>query len=663
MKIPRFLSSPFFQIIFITILGYGLLIPFTGFYWDDWPFAWIANFLGPKEFIPAFMPFRPFLGPIFQLTTSLVPISPAFWQVFALIIRLLIGFASWWTFWQIFPSRPGLALTSTLMIVVFPGYSQHWVALTHINQELIPFLLYILSFGYSFKAAASKSRYHMLIAILLQICGLFPTEYFFGMEGLRGLLIFFFIADGRFGQRLKITWKKWLPYILIWALNAVWLFYYYKMGPYNSYDVKSVTETISANLFLEVLDAVWKTGFYIWAQGLILISNNVLAPSSLMAILVAAITFIFFFLSLRNSFLFERSTTGFTSGLLFTGLIGIILGRMPSLAAELPLRLQSSYDRFMISMTMAGVLFIVGMVELTKLSPRWKNIIFFVLISLGVGQQVFNANIFRRDWEQQQNFYSQLSWRIPALEQGTTLLTHQLPIDYETDLSLTAPINWMYAKQIEDGVLPYALLFSEKRLGGPTFPSLIENTPISFNYRTVNFYGTTSKVVVIYMPANGCLRVLDPQRSDERIYEDLPTSLTEIITLSNPSLILTQSATPAAIPPFFNAAKLNSWCYFFTKAELASQNHNYDEVLNFFDQSRDLNLFPQNPYEWFIFIDAYAHNGELKQAEQLSKEILTESPKSRKGLCVTWEVIENSLRSQKKQIQTIRTNLGCKADP
>ncbi|MBL8103476.1 MAG: hypothetical protein JNM02_13155, partial [Anaerolineales bacterium] len=41
----------------ITVTAYGLLLPFTGFYWDDWPFAWIAKFLGPAEFNPAFAPF------------------------------------------------------------------------------------------------------------------------------------------------------------------------------------------------------------------------------------------------------------------------------------------------------------------------------------------------------------------------------------------------------------------------------------------------------------------------------------------------------------------------------------------------------------------------------------------------------------------------------
>ena len=164
------LSHPIFVFSFITLLGYGLLLPLTGFYWDDWPFAWVAKFLGPAEFVPAFMPFRPFLGPIFYATTSLIPPIPLYWQIFALIIRFLIGLSAWWTFKQVFPTRPRFALILALLITVFPGYSQHWVAYTHINQELIPFIFYILSFGFTFKALhAERPLPYTIIALLLQL--------------------------------------------------------------------------------------------------------------------------------------------------------------------------------------------------------------------------------------------------------------------------------------------------------------------------------------------------------------------------------------------------------------------------------------------------------------------------------------------------------------
>ncbi len=654
------LSHPIFLFSFITLLGYGLLLPLTGFYWDDWPFAWIAKFLGSAEFIPAFMPFRPFLGPIFYATTSLIPPIPLYWQIFALIIRFLIGLSAWWTFKQVFPTRLRFALILALFITVFPGYSQHWVAYTHINQELIPFIFYVLSFGFTFKALrAERPLPYTIIALLLQLCGIFPTEYFFGLEGLRVLFLFFFNADRNFINRIRSTLKVWWPYLLIWILNAIWLVYYYKFGPYNSYEVTAANDVTSASLLFEIADTLWKVCFYIWGQVLVLISSNILAPSSLLtlALIVTTFTVLAFFPNLLEG---KTENRNFALSLIVVGLIGILLGRLPSLAAELPLRLQSSYDRFMISMMIGGSFFIVGLIELIFQDSRIRNIVFIALVALGVGQQFFNANVFRRDWEQQRQIYWQLSWRIPALKPNTVLLTHQMPIDYETDLSFTAPINWIYADKIMPPNLPYALLYTEKRIGGPTLPSLASDTNISFAYRTVNFNGSTSQAVVIYMPANGCLRVLDPSRGDAEIYSNLPDSLTNAIPISDPSRIITDPAI-AASPTFLFDEPEHTWCYYFTKAELASQIGDYEKVSTLGKEAISNGYAPEDSNEWLIFIEAYALTNDMDSAQKLSENTLSADTKMRRGVCAVWKQIQARAGAKRdaSKIAEIQSALGC----
>ena len=473
----------------ITILAYGLLVPYTGFYWDDWPFAWSARFLGPADFNPSFAPFRPFLGPIFYLTTTLVPPVPLYWQIFALIIRFVLGISAWWTFKQVWINRPRLALIAALFMLVFPGYSQHWVAFTHINQELIPFLFYLLSFGYTFKALrAEKPAAYTTIALLLQLCGIFPTEYFFGIEGLRFLLLFS-VLEGNLIQRLMRTLKIWWPYLSIWILNAVWLIYYYKFGAYASYTI-TATQSLSVLTFLQdSLDAIWKAGFYVWIQIFNLTFDSPTAPASLLTFGLILLSFAFLAPYLRRAIGETREESGIALPLILVGIPGILLGRLPSLAAGLPLTLQSSYDRFMISMMIGGSLLLLGVIELLVRNVRIKTYVFAIIIALGIGQQFFNANIFRRDWEDQRNIYWQMAWRMPALKPNTIILTHQMPIDYETDASFTAPINWMYAPNYTRSNLPYLMLYTEKRVGGGTLPSLEPNLPITFNYRTVWFYG------------------------------------------------------------------------------------------------------------------------------------------------------------------------------
>src|SRR5215207_385308 len=626
-------KSILFTFAITTVIAYGLLLPLTGFYWDDWPFAWIAKFLGPKEFFPAFAGVRPFLAPIFFVTTSLIPLNPIYWQIFALVIRFISGLSAWFALNKVWPQHQRQAFIASLLFLTFPGYSQHWVALTHINQEWIPFIFYLLSFGFSARALRNKNsidgniakqsdRRDTIYAFLLLVAGVFPTEYFIGLEPLRFLFIWVIVSEEftGFSQKLVQTLKLWGPYLLIWLANAAWLAYFYTIGTYESYDVEVVREPLTVqHLFSVIIEAVWKAGFYIWGQVVVLAAKTITAPTTLATFGLIAISFIFFFVYISKLDQHQSQTKRFATSALLVGLAGRLLGRLPSFAAGLPLTLQSSYDRFMISMMLGGSLFAIGLVELLFKNARVRNFVFALLIALGIGQQFFNANIFRRDWAKQQEIYWQLAWRIPALEPNTVLLTHQLPIDYETDLSFTAPINWMYAPGYAGGELPYALLYTEKRLGGASFSSLEANTAITLPIRRVSFQGSTSQVLVIYMPQNGCLRVLDPARGDEITYGRQSRFLVDAIRLSDLSNIVDGNRLVAEIP--FLSEPEHTWCYYFAKAELAYQHGDWNQVVDLMNEASSLGYEPEDPFEWLAFIEAQAFTGNVERAGNLSNDV------------------------------------------
>jgi hypothetical protein len=231
-----------------------------------------------------------------------------------------------------------------------------------------------------------------------------------------------------------------------------------------------------------------------------------------------------------------------------------------------------------------------------------------------------------------------MTWRMPALKPNTILLTNQMPIDYETDASFTAPINWTYAPNYTRSNVPYLMLYTEKRIGGTTLPALEPNIPITFNYRTVPFHGNTSQTIVIYMPRGGCLRVLDPSRGDIEIYAKLPAVLTNAIPLSDPSRIITKP-NPAATPVFFSEPK-HEWCYYFTKAELAQQMDDYPKVVSLGDEAVSLGYKPTDQNEWFVFIKAYALTGDISTAEALSSAALAKDARVRRGICSAWQQVQ-----------------------
>ncbi len=635
----------------LTVLAYGLMLFQTGFYWDDWPFAWAAQFAGPGSFIGSFMRVRPFLGPIFWFTTTLLPETPLAWQTFALVIRFLLTLAAWWAFRQIWPARPWQTLLAALAFLVYPGYSQHWVAFTHINQELIPLLFYMLSFGMTGLALHSTSLHrsttsrrirHTALGLLLLILGLFPTEYFLTLEPLRFLFILSTLSGQEKAWRL-ILWralKTWIPYLAVWGLNALWLLIYYRSGIYANYDVvvNDIAPSptgIATNLFSASLDAIWRAGLYAWALLPILAAQSLSAPSTWLSLGAMALSLGLLWLFLRRLTLAQpfSGSQSWAFHAIFIGLAGLMLGRLPSWAAGLPLTLQSSFDRFTVSMFLAASLFMAGLLTLVCRRERAWMLTSALVIALGVGQQVYNANVFRRDWERQRSIYWQLAWRIPALTPGTVLLTDELETDYETDYSITAPLNWMYAPNFSGARLPYLVLGVAERPG--RLPTLEPGHNFEFPYRPVRFYGNTGQAVLFIAPPASCLRILDPAFDSDATFGKDSSLLAQLLPLSDPALILTDSHAPSLPVSIFGPEPPHTWCAYYAKAELARQRGDWQEVARLGDTARAKGFHPAAPVEWLPFIEAYAQTGQIEQAESLSKTAL-QTTTLRKGVCAAW---------------------------
>ena len=198
----------------------------------------------------------------------------------------------------------------------------------------------------------------------------------------------------------------------------------------------------------------------------------------------------------------------------------------------------------MLSMMLGASFLLVGLIEYLIKTEKRKIVIMAVLIGLAVGKQTQNANSFRRAWETERGFFWQLAWRMPGIKPGTMLLTHELPLTYYSDYSLSAPLNLIYAPNLKPSdSMPYILLYTKARLQ-KSLPTLAPNNPVQFNYRAMSFKGNTSQSVVIDLPIPGCLRVMDGKYNDQQTIPGLPNELVSAIHLSDMQNIL-PDAKPA----------------------------------------------------------------------------------------------------------------------
>jgi hypothetical protein len=656
---------------FLCILAYGVLIPWMGYYWDDWGFAWTAKFLGPMEFIPSFLPFRPFLGPIFAFTTSILGISQLTWQVFGLLVRFGTGLAALFAMRSIWPKARLQTSLASLFFVVFPGYNQQWIALTHTNQEMLSLCAYLLSLGYMIKAVRAEHKNKIknsLIAFALTFFGLYTTEYFVGLELLRPIILWFVLLEINSNERMiSRVFRTWLPYLLIWISNLAFLFWYHNSAYYNSYGLTAfklgdsgivgfITSTIE-----DFIQSFITTGFNSWTNTLSLVTNSLLRSLTWFSFIVIGVSFLVVFIAHNNNRNIEVGTylpSNFGWQALLLGGVGILMGRIPSWLAGLPLQIEFSWDRFMISMMLGGSLFFLGLVDYLIQDNKRELLIASILISLAVGWQFTKANTYRLEWQNQKQFFWQLNWRVPSLKPGTLVVTHELPFEYVTDLSLSAALNWIYAPEIHSHELPYMLVYTKARLHHPVLPALKPGLAISYDFRTMKYTSNTDQALVIFQENPGCLRILDPVYANKDTLPGMTYMLTDAVNLSNLNLIDTNS--PGFSPPteYFGKEPAHDWCYFFEKAELARQSGDWSEVARLGNEA-ELNKFSAiSPVENLPFIEAYALTGQIDRAVLFTNETYSAQPELQPALCGLWQrVTKNS--PDIPDTQEIQDKLAC----
>jgi len=644
------------------MLAYGLLIPWMGFYWDDWPFAWILHFKGPVELMRSFFPFDPLIGPVFFLTSSLLGGSTLVWQIFGLLVRMLVSIALLWSLNQVWPKFPRQVAWVAFFFLVYPGYGQQWVAFTHANQEWISFGCFILSLGVTARSVRAGSPFKLTaLALALQAVGLMTTEYFLGLEVLRPLIIYFALesAIDRKGARAWGAVRLWLAgYVEVWLLAGVGQFLFHRSPWYGGHPIEVENPLgvglaqFGLDMFNELVNTLTTAGFSSWTTSLGYLVQPYLAVADwlLLGLVVFSLALLFIYLSrVDASFKQSPHKGGWAGQAMLLGLAGIVAGRGPSLLAGMPVSLKFDWDRLLISMMLGASLLVIGLLDYFVREDRRKIFLVSLLVAVSIGGQFHNANSYRRAWATEREIFQQLAWRIPALKPGTALVTHELPIPYVSDFQLTALLNWTYAPSLTGENLPYVLLYTKTRLGGPALPKLTPGLPTETIYRTLTFHGSTSDMVVIYAPADGCLRVLDPVYGTARTVAGLNYMLTDAIPLSNPDRIETGAGQAVLPAQYFGVGDEDTWCYFYEKAELARQSGDWDVVSKLYKQAQAKGYGPRQPGENLIFIESFARAGDPGTAAKLASAMLKAEP----SLCpAVREILERVATASPKTTAT-----------
>lgn len=663
----------------LCLISFGVLAPWLGFYWDDWPSIWYLHLFGPSGFLKVFAIDRPALGWLFVLTSSLMGTSPLAWQIFGVLTRWLSCVALWWALRTIWPNNNREVTWVALLYAVYPGFQQQYIAVTYSHDWLV-LTLFFTSFGLMASAFRNPRRYwlYMGISWLLAAYVMFADEYYFGLELLRPVFLWLIITQEGLAlrQRIRRVILVWLPYLAIMALFLVWRLFIL-VSPRGNVQLFS---RLSANpvstlmrLLVTMLTDAFKSSFGAWAEPFRF--TSILEAGQPAVLIYAAIVIItavaaFIYLYRLRFPADEReaaeeikpSSMPWSLQAITIGVFALLMAGWPFWVTNLPIDLRFPWDRFTLSMMLGASLLFAGLLELIT-RARWQRAILLGLaLSLAAGLHFNTANEYRKAWNLQKTFFWQLTWRAPDIQPGTLLLTAQLPFIYYSDNSLSAPLNWVYAPDSKSTQMPYLLYALESRLG-VSLPNLQANIPIQQAYRATEFTGNTNQALGVYFIPPGCVRVLDPQ-----VDHWLPARLVPIDSIVPYSDIsrIDPTAKPGATPPLslFAPEPTHDWCYDFEKADLARQQGDWKQVVRI--ANRALNpeprLYEADAPELVPFILGYAHTGQWSKAVALTKEARQINIQMRNMLCYNWQQIEQHTPKDAQQqaaIAAVYKQLRC----
>jgi hypothetical protein len=259
--------------LFLTcFLAYGLLIPWLGFYWDDWPYLWFAKTLGAAGFADVFSHDRPFLAVLYSIVLPVLGAKPIVWQLFALVWRWLASMAFWWVLRLQWPAKPRQAFWAALLFAVYPGFSQQWISVIY-SEGFIILSAFLASLGLMLAAVRKRILYWPAIigGVLLSAFNLFSTEYFFGLELLRPVMLWIVLAEG--SSYWKETTKKvilhWAPFLAVLLLFVLWRAFFFTSSNYSLSAMEALSTSPQSTLFglLMTLGSNFLTGGWLaWNQ-------------------------------------------------------------------------------------------------------------------------------------------------------------------------------------------------------------------------------------------------------------------------------------------------------------------------------------------------------------------------------------------------------------
>jgi hypothetical protein len=669
---------------FISALVYLVSINRFSYFRDDWYYAYDGYIAGPSIFKVMFSSDRPARGLFFGIYYLLFGAQPFPYHIGIYLWRIFGGYSALWLFHLLWPRQRVANFSMALLFVIYPGFL--WWPQGIEYQPMVASLgLHTFSIALTLTAILSTQKNTRILlwigSVLTGLTAITLVDYAIGMEVFRILCIFLLVAgtqpDLSFIRKIIQTIRASLIPLISPLLFLVWKIFFFT-GDRKATDISfQISDLIRApmatsllwgkNLFTSALNVSALAWWTPLSQYYSFLQQNDLSLGYLIATICIALTVITTrFITEPDPQPEEQPQTreaskpdNFPFNAIWLGLAGMIFGLLPVIMAN-RFVIFKAYSHYALPASLAGVILVVGLIH--SLSSKKLQLILASLL-VGVAALTHRGLAVKAANEQAavRNFWWQVYWRIPKIQDGAMVAAIYPGIDYGEDTDIVwGPANFLYYPQQQPGVDLVKYKIGATRLDEEGIQNVLgEDAKISKPYRSHFMFLNYRKVIVMSQPSSkSCVHVIDEhwpelsQQDTSQTAQMFPHSKIEYALSTGD-----KNSTPLDFA--FGAEPVHNWCFYYQKAELARQQGDWKTVAEIGAEVENLRIAPNDLIEWTPFLQTYAYLGQTKKVEEIAANF-KDDPFHRKQFCENLNRMNESGYSLQPDMQITVDALFCK---
>jgi len=638
-KLKKKLGSFWFGALLISIIAgiaYLPLVGHLGYLNDDWYLMYDMQVKSPAFFHEIFAIDRPGRALAMIPLFSIFGFNPLWYHLSAFLFRVFGGVSLFWTVRMLWGERRNFfALTTALLFTIYPGFLSQPNAIDY-QSHILGLFLAMLSVALTIKSFLISNRIQKVLLITGSILAgwgyLSQMEYFIGIEVFRFACIFLLIwreQTATFKQKSIKFILSSLPFLFIAAGFLIWRLFFFESARKATDIGLQVTQAVSSPLI-----ALWWLNYLIqdfftvtlvaWNLPMYQLAFSMRLKDMAMAVIWSALAVAAMLYGIR--WMGEKESAA-ESGLesramretLLISFLAMAGGLIPVILVNRHVTLPD-YSRYTLIASIGAVMLLALLIE--NISRRGTQITLlglFVVIAVMThyGNTIRSAD----ETDATRNFWQQVAWRAPQIEQGTTLIALYPGSPLSEDYFIWSPANFIYYPEKQSSN-PVIVKLPAAVLNGDTVTQITTNGGVETPLRRGNYlerdFGNV--LVMVQSQPDSCVRFINGDSPELNASDDGRIML--IASHSRLDAVSTEGESPTPPAFVFGAEPERGWCYYYEKADLARQRGEWEKIPLLLDEALDKGYYPNDPLEWIPFMQAYALQGNVDEMRQTTKLII-----------------------------------------